>query len=138
MNDETRSGFKILAGYDGPRTAKEALKLAVFHARHFKARVYVAWSLIGGHEDSLEKIETARDGLQQAESLFRDEGIPYETHLLVRGLSAGEDLVQFADENHVDEIVVGVRKRSQVSKLLFGSTSRFVILNAPCPVVTVK
>ena len=54
------------------------------------------------------------------------------------GLTPGEDLVEFAREHGSDEIIVGVERRSKVSKLLLGSTAQFVILNAPCPVVTVK
>jgi nucleotide-binding universal stress UspA family protein len=46
--------------------------------------------------------------------------------------------VAFAEENKVDEIIIGVRSRSKVGKLLFGSTSQVVILQANCPVVTVK
>jgi nucleotide-binding universal stress UspA family protein len=58
--------------------------------------------------------------------------------LSVRGLQAGEDIVLLAEENKVDEIIIGVRRRSKVGKLLFGSTAQYVILNAPCPVVSVK
>jgi nucleotide-binding universal stress UspA family protein len=50
----------------------------------------------------------------------------------------GEDLVQFAKDNEADEIIVGVRRRSKVGKLMFGSTAQYVILEAACPVVTVK
>jgi nucleotide-binding universal stress UspA family protein len=53
-------------------------------------------------------------------------------------MGAGEDLVQLAEENNVEEIVIGVRRRSKVGKLLFGSTAQYVILNAKCPVVSVK
>ncbi len=31
----------------------------------------------------------------------------------MRGLSPGEDLVQFAKENGIDEIIIGVRRRSK-------------------------
>ena len=61
-----------------------------------------------------------------------------ETHLLIRGLSPGEDLVQFSEDNQISEVIVGVRRRSKVGKLLMGSTAQHVILNDRCPVVTVK
>jgi nucleotide-binding universal stress UspA family protein len=57
---------------------------------------------------------------------------------LIRGREPGEDLVEFAAEHQAAEIIIGIRRRSKVGKLLFGSTAQFVILNAPCPVVTVK
>jgi nucleotide-binding universal stress UspA family protein len=53
-------------------------------------------------------------------------------------MAPGEDLVQFAKDNTVDEVVVGVKRRSKVGKILMGSTAQFVVLQAPCPVVTVK
>ena len=64
--------------------------------------------------------------------------IPYETHLVISSLESGEDLVQFAEESKIDEIIIGIRKRSKVGKLMFGSTAQYVILNAPCPVVSIK
>jgi nucleotide-binding universal stress UspA family protein len=33
---------------------------------------------------------------------------------------------------------VGVKRRSKVGKLLMGSTAQYVVLQADCPVVTVK
>ncbi|MEX1326820.1 MAG: universal stress protein, partial [Desulfobacterales bacterium] len=65
-------------------------------------------------------------------------GIACNTHLLIRGLAPGEDIVEFAEESKTDEIVIGVKRRSKVSKLLLGSTAQYVILQATCPVVSVK
>ena len=91
-----------------------------------------------GTENQREDIEQAERGLEWAKSLFEENGITCHTHLLIRGLGPGEDLVDFAEENKVDEIVVGVKRSSKVGKLLMGSTAQYVILKAKCPVVSVK
>ena len=82
--------------------------------------------------------EIAENNIEYEKNRLADKKIPCESMLSVRGLQAGEDLVQLAEEHKVDEIIIGVRRRSKVGKLLFGSTAQYVILNAPCPVVSVK
>ena len=130
--------MKILVGYDGTNSAKEALNLAKFHAKTFGASVEVVTSMQKGTESARKDIEQAERGLAYAKSLFEEDGIACNTHLLIRGLTAGEDLVKFADENQIDQIVVGVKRRSKVGKLLMGSSAQYVILQAQCPVVAVK
>jgi nucleotide-binding universal stress UspA family protein len=130
--------MKIMLGYDGSNAAKDALELSVKHAKAFGARLYIIRSLVGGANDEAERIEKANRDLAYAESFCKERGVSFESHLLVRGLSPAEDLIQFAEEKAVDEIVIGVRRRSNVGKMVFGSNARDIILNAPCPVVTVK
>jgi len=130
--------MKILVGYDGTSAAKEALNLAKVHAKIFGATVDIVTSMEKGTENEREDIEQAERGLEWAKSLFDESEISCKTHLLIRGLAPGEDLVQFADESNVDEILVGVKRRSKVGKLLMGSTAQYVILKASCPVVSVK
>ena len=130
--------MKILVGYDGTNAARDALQLALKHAEAFGADVEVVTSMVKGGESQREEIGNAEGGLSYAEELFKEHGIECGTHLLIRGLSPGEDIVKFAEEKKVDEIIMGVRRRSKVSKILMGSTAQYVILKAPCPVVTVK
>lgn len=130
--------MKILVGYDGSNSGKEALNLAKNHALALKGEVEVITSMQKGTEKNREDMEQAKRGLEYAEALFKENNIPCKTHLLIRGLTPGEDLVEFAKENNIDEIVVGVKRRSKVGKLLMGSHAQYVILNAHCPVVTVK
>jgi nucleotide-binding universal stress UspA family protein len=130
--------MKILVGYDGSKSAKEALKLARKHALAFGASVDVVTSMEKGTEGEQPAIEDAERGLEWAKTLFEEKKIVCKTHLLIRGMAPGEDLVEFAKEGNIDEIVVGVKRRSKVGKLLMGSTAQFVILQAPCPVVSVK
>ena len=130
--------MKILVGYDGSNSAKDALSLAKSHAKAFSASIEVVTSMQKGTESEREEIQQAERGLEYAKSLFKEADIACNTHLLIRGLTAGEDLVEFANENKVGEIIVGVKRRSKVGKLLMGSTAQYVVLQAECPVVTVK
>lgn len=130
--------MKILVGYDGTNSAKEALNLAKTHAQAFGATVDVVTSMQKGTEHQREDIEQAERGLEYAKSIFEENNIGCKTHLLIRGMSPGEDLVEFAKENETDEIIVGVKRRSKVGKLLLGSTAQYVILQAHCAVVSVK
>lgn len=130
--------MKIVVGYDGSNSAKDALSLAKKHAMAFGAQVIVISSLTGGSVTHAVEVEHANEDLEFAKSMFDAENLPCETKLLVRGMTPGEDLVKFAKENEVDEIVIGIKRRSKVGKLLFGSNAQYVIIKAPCPVVTVK
>ena len=70
--------------------------------------------------------------------LLGDGGVSYETQVLATSLTSGEQLVEFANDEKVEQIYIGIIKKSKVDKLFFGSTAQYVILHAPCPVVTVK
>jgi nucleotide-binding universal stress UspA family protein len=130
--------MKILVGYDGSNSAKEALALEKKHADAFSAEITVLASLTGGSATHSVEVQHATEDLEWAKSFIEEGGIPCETKLLVRGMTPGEDLIDYASEKGIDEIVIGIKRRSKVGKLLFGSNAQYVILNAPCPVVTVK
>lgn len=92
----------------------------------------------GGEEDQ-KKINEAEAALEKAKARFARKGVDCQTHLLIRGLGAGEDLLAFAREHKADEIVIGItHRRTRVGKLLLGSTAQTLILQATCPVVTLK
>jgi nucleotide-binding universal stress UspA family protein len=130
--------MKILVGYDGSNVSKEALALAEQHAAAFKGEILIAQSMVGGPEVPRKDFEIAENNLEYEKNRLLDNNVTCGSVLSVRGLEAGEDLVLLAEENTIDEIIIGVRRRSKVGKLLFGSTAQYVILNAPCPVVSVK
>ena len=130
--------MNILVGYDGSKVAADAIKLATRHAEAFNGKVHIVTSMEGGPQVPREDFEKAQKDLNFAKSIVTKDEIPCETHLSVRGLPPGEDLVKYAKEKKIDQIVVGIRRRSKVGKLVFGSTAQYVILEAPCPVLTVK
>ncbi len=130
--------MKILVGYDGSNSAKDALDLAKNHAHAFGAEVIIVTSLTGGSVTHAVEVEHATEDLEAAKQMFEEASIPCQSKLLVRGMTPGEDLVDFAAEHEIDEIVIGIKRRSKVGKLLFGSNAQYIIIKAPCPVVTVK
>jgi nucleotide-binding universal stress UspA family protein len=130
--------MKFLVGYNGSVEAKAALTLAHEFAKTFSAKVFVVASMEGGAGEKVEDIAQAEQNLREAKALLDEQGVECETHQMARGLTPGEDLVRFAEENQIDQIFVGIEKKSRTSKLILGSTAQFVILKAPCPVITIK
>jgi nucleotide-binding universal stress UspA family protein len=130
--------MKFLVGYNGSNEAKAALALARYFAKIFNAKVFVMTSMEGGSGETLDEINKAESELKYAKTFLEAEGLECETHQLARGLSPGEDLVKFAADNEIDQLFVGIEKKSKTQKMLLGSTAQYAILKAPCPVITVK
>ena len=129
--------MKILMYYDGTEESKEAISIAKLHGKAFNAKIEVVSSLPKGGEPQLKEIEERENELEYVKTVFEKENIPGETHLLIRGHEAGEDILRFAAEKNVDEIIIGTEKRTRVEKFLLGSVAQHVIYNSNRPVVIV-
>ena len=130
--------MKILVAYKNTKESQLALDLAKTHSRYFDAEILLVSSSEGGKGEDPEEISKMTIRLEEIKTAFNQEGIPCEVTQLARGLSPGEDIVIYAEENNVDMIYVGIQKKSRTSKLLLGSTAQYIILKAPCPVISVK
>ncbi|WP_299983996.1 response regulator [Desulfobacula sp.] len=73
-----------------------------------------------------------------AKRLLETSGLECAVQQSVRGFSPGENLVRFANENDIDHIFLGIKKKFRAQKAILESTVRYVILKAPCPVTTVN
>ena len=129
--------MRILMYYDGTEYTKEALPLVKMHAKAFQATVDIVCSLHKGGEPQLDEIDKMETDLAYLKGVLEKEKITAETHLLIKGNDAGEDVISFAKEHHVDEIIIGTEKKSRVEKFILGSVAQHVIINAHCPVVIV-
>ncbi len=130
--------MKFLVGYTGSEISKAVLTLARDQAEKFGAQVVVVTSMSGGKSEKPEEITRATENLSYAEKFFDEKKIICETHQLARGMTPGEDMVKFATENDVDQIFVGIEKKSRTQKLILGSNAQYIILKSPCPVVSVN
>lgn len=129
--------MKILMYNDGTEYSLDALSLVKMHAKAFNAHVDILSSMHKGEESDLPKIDERKGELEYLKEALEKENISCQSHLIIKGHAAGEDIVKFAIANRTDEIIIGTEKLSRVGKFLLGSTAQHVIIHAPCPVVIV-
>lgn len=131
--------MKILVAYVGGLDSDRAvLEVAKKHAKAFNATLYIASSMERVSEKEQMDLQKVEKQLAYVKETLDAEGIACETHILVRGLTPGEDIVEFAVDRKMDEIIIGIERTSKVGKLFFGSNAQYIILQSPCPVVSVK
>jgi len=131
--------MKFLVCYDETKEAKKALKVAQEHAKIWKAKLEVVNTITRVEplkHSAVKKMEEKMEG--DIKEILAEDAPPYEVNLLLTDLTSGEELVKFAEDQKIDQIFLGIVKKSKVGKLLFGSTAQYIILHAPCPVVTVQ
>lgn len=92
----------------------------------------------GGGEMYYPVEEPNRDYLRRslAEVLPTDDTVPY-THKLLVGDPA-DAIVQIAESENAELIVMGTHGRTGLTRLLMGSVAEAVVRKAPCAVLTVK
>ncbi len=130
--------MKILVGYDDTEVSWEALVVAIVHAKVFGGKIYIFTSLEGESGISKMDLVAAEKNLKRAKEHADANKVECETKLSETMLGPGEDIIQYAKKKNVDQIIVGIKNKSKLGKFIFGSTARYVILEAPCPVLTVK
>jgi nucleotide-binding universal stress UspA family protein len=131
-------GSPIVVGYVDTPEGRAALERAVLEAAQRSARVVVVNSHRGGAAlDKTAAIEI-EENMDDVHALLHESGVEHEVRQLVRGVDPAEDLVAVAEEVDADLIVIGLRRRSPVGKLIMGSNSQQILLDASCPVLAVK
>jgi nucleotide-binding universal stress UspA family protein len=79
---------------------------------------------------------------EDAEDLFdvavdRLGETPASVETAIEAGTPSKEILAFAGDHDVDQIVLGFRKRSPTGKLVFGSTAQDVLLSTTRPVITV-
>ena len=76
--------------------------------------------------------------VDQLESTLQASGVEWHLEQPVGGRNAAEEILAAAESARADLIVIGMRHRTPVGKLVLGSTAQRVLLDARCPVLSVK
>lgn len=134
---------KILVAFDGSEYANQAYADALELARLYKAEVFVL-SAIKLPEPLIETdifIATATKYYNDKYSAIKDEiscdGL--NVHFAIVVGDPAEEIVNFAESNQIDLIVIGVTKDSSaINRFVLGSVSRKVVDLASCSVTIVR
>jgi len=130
--------MRIVAGFLRSPEGRAALQRAIEEARLRDAELLVVHSMRGGERDELENVLTYREEFEQLEKQLKQEDIAYRLVEYARGNAPSEDLLQAAQDEDADLIVIGIRRRSAVGKLILGSNAQDILLHAHCAVLAVK
>jgi len=128
--------MKILIPVDGSEPSKSTIQWA---ARLFKApysSIYllvVVPKMVPELSTEMFEIKDATDILEAYTKLMSDSGATVSKAEYIIGDPAAA-ICQYADENAVDQIVMGSHGRTGLSKLLLGSVSSAVFEHANQPV----
>jgi nucleotide-binding universal stress UspA family protein len=129
--------MKIMVGYYDLTLDSRIVSTALDQAKAFGARLYLVTSMRVGEDVPKTDFDMAEENLARGRQFFLDQGVDCVSRLVETTLETGEALVQFAVENQMDELIIGVRSRSKLGKIIFGSTAQYLILKSPCPVISV-
>jgi len=135
----------ILLASDGSenavRAAKEAVKLASYDADSMINVIYVIdydkskTEVL--HSTSNEEMEVERRRKNSKVIQFLDEAnVNYKTTIL-RG-KPGPEIVRYANDQHVDIVVIGSRGLNTLQEMVLGSVSHKVMKRVHCPALIVK
>ena len=140
---------KILVGVDGSKESMNAAIHASGLARKDNAKVicltalqlpsFYGWSAIEPpkewqKKDRLSREEWIKNIVQSA----KENNIKIKDEIIESPMSAEGAIVNYAEKENVDLIVVGTRGRTGFSKKLLGSVALGVVTHASRPVIVVK
>lgn len=136
---------KIVLAFDGSDCSRQAAAAALNLAARCGAEL-IAITVVnipdfaGSRGEIDEEIELAKRSLAPAITELKTEastlGVTLD-HRLLYG-HPGNTIVETAQKEKADLLVVGSHGRSGIEKALLGSVSSFVVTHAPCPVLIVK
>ena len=134
---------KILFPTDFSAFGQEALRWATVLARDTGATLIIAHveeppMAYGGGEMYFPSEEGDREELRRAlvKIVPTDPKVRFEHKLLVGDPASA--IVEAAEEENADLIVLGTHGRTGLTRLLMGSVAENVVRKAKCPVLTVK
>jgi nucleotide-binding universal stress UspA family protein len=150
MSNEISTFSRILVAIDGSelslKAAERALDLArLFHANLYAITVsYIPESYHLKQEDfmnkskSKESMTDAKSWLDNFTQAAKESNVLLKNELINSHRPVDYVIMEYAEQEKMDLIVMGTRGHSGLKDLLLGSVASSVITYAHCPVMVVK
>ena len=148
---------KILVPIDGSEPSFHAAHIASNIANKFNSEIIVLYVVVSPSKSEYANLtglvtpkqidmiienanQQARDWFNRIEDMIKEKNpnIKVSTKVILTGIAVYGEIIQYADQENIDLIVIGTRGRSGVKKLLLGSTASGVVTYADCPVLVTK
>jgi nucleotide-binding universal stress UspA family protein len=137
---------KILVAIDGSDESMDAADLATSISKEYNAELYALHviradvDLFGPQETSEFMTKMRNEGekyLDKVKLKANEKNVQIKTEI-ISSMNISGGILDYAEENNFDLIVIGTRGRSGFKRLLLGSVASHVITYAHCPVLVVK
>ena len=138
---------KILLPIDGSEASFKTAKYAIALANQINASIIMLHvitvpdfprylkSIDVYYEEVKKEVENWFDMIAD---FWQNKNLKIKTKSVTGAFSVVESIVEVADKENADIIVIGSRGRSQFKKLLLGSVTNGVVTHAKCPLLVVK
>lgn len=149
MDGTEESLFKrILVATDGSESAEKAASHAVNIAKAAGAELYALYVIstkyavttrsVKGWTDEFEEglAKRGRAAICNVEQLGKEAGLKVEP-VFLKGIPA-EEILNYAEKNDIDLIVMGTKGLKGIEKLLLGSVAENVLRHSKVPVMVVR
>ena len=140
---------KILVPFDGSEYSEKAFEKALEIAEKFESDLIVmtvVQSKISNSAGmSLERLQEIQDDeedlattmLKKLEVKAKEKNVPFSIKI-IHNPSSSEGIVNYADSNNVDLVVMGSHGRTGFRKIVLGSVANGVVGHSKCPVLITK
>jgi nucleotide-binding universal stress UspA family protein len=126
----------IVVGYTPTPAGRAALSTATTEARKSNRPLVVVNTSRG---DALDDPAFAQPAdLDWVRATLEEAGVTFTIRQEVRGREAADELIDVLEEVGAELCVIGIRRRSAVGKMLLGSNAYRILMDSPCPVLTVR
>jgi len=126
----------IVVGYIPSPEGEAALERAIVEASRNDAKLVVVNSSKGDQLVDDRLIDAKQ--FHELEARLGAAGINFWIERRSQGADAADQILQVAQAQRAELIVIGLRKRSAMGKFLMGSNAQRILLQAECPVLSLK